>query len=1021
LIDLRGHFGLARFFASRCSFPFLLQKIMSKLLRKSHALLFSLITGSLVSAPAGTALDFADHATHIAAISDELVQVITGSTYSFTVDCPEDLGPVSTGLNADELATQLKAKQGSPQAYRVTTRAGVAKSEGEIVTGHQLIVTSGDQTKTYQLEVQKMALSGQLRLEHDKITANTSRDFTLYFTAGQRTPRATVQINVPPGIEVTLDNTTVNVIGRGDVTLRGLATQSIGRTGTNYSYSKVGEVAISRTPDGGSQLTFTGLDLRPANGPDLKLVISGVRVVKVGKLTFSAKYTTAEPEVLTSPGVGAEVATLEVIKTISDFTRGLDRSSPYRETPETYTSAIFRWTAGDKTAAVKLQQSLDEGKTWSPTTAKVNLANSSATVFGLQPDRLYGFRLVVDDGDHRGASNPAWFCTGKRDIKSFGIAGDGTQDDTDAINNAIKWLAKIGGGTLRFSDGVYQVRTVHLQSDVYLYLDSGATIRAIRGGDAPEPTWFSDKQYRSGLSPTAPGPYRNPENWLTKQDVGHTYFRNSMFFAERMDNIRIIGTGRITGNGNLVTGDRVMDGVPDKRNDKMFTFKLCTNIEIGGLHRDEDLWYDPEKDEPYYITKSGGKDFNTANMLNIDRGGHFVLLATGTDDITVHNTYFARHDGTNARDIYDFMACRNVTVNNIYSKVSSDDIVKLGSDCSLGFTRPASNYRIRNVIGDTNCNLFQIGSETADDITDVHVDNIYVLGSNKAGFSISTNDGATVKDIHLNCGHTGPIHSRSKMYRTRAPFFISISNRGRVLGADVQQYSFTENGVERNELLCRNVNIGVVENIILNAIDIAEVYAGSSHGNRSERWKAFDGKQSRATPIVAGYALPESPVVQGGLDFTLPNGQHVGRIKNIEFNDVQVLVKGGNPLADCEQSPRELGVGQYNVSNLGVQPAYGLWVRHAENLKATNCTFNYEQRDSRYAVFLDDVIGARISSVKWVQARDNKHVLGLRDATDVRLAEVVCYDDVWGQAPVLMPRVVHQGSAGRKSYPGRPQ
>ena len=31
--------------------------------------------------------------------------------------------------------------------------------------------------------------------------------------------------------------------------------------------------------------------------------------------------------------------------------------------------------------------------------------------------------------------------------------------------------------------------------------------------------------------------------------------------------------------------------------------------------------------------------------------------------------------------------------------------------------------------------------ETADDIQDLYVDNIYVLGANKAGFSISTNDG----------------------------------------------------------------------------------------------------------------------------------------------------------------------------------------------------------------------------------------------------------------------------------------
>ena len=306
------------------------------------------------------------------------------------------------------------------------------------------------------------------------------------------------------------------------------------------------------------------------------------------------------------------------------------------------------------------------------------------------------------------------------------------------------------------------------------------------------------------------------------------------------------------------------------------------------------------------------------------------MLATGTDTINVHNTYFGKHNTSTARDIYDFMGCDYVTAFNIYSKVSSDDIIKPGSDCSLGFTRPASNYKVRNIIGDTNCNLFQIGSETADDIMDIHVDNIYILGANKAGFSISTNDGAHIKDIHLNCGHTGTIHSRSKMYRSFAPFFISISNRGRILGAEAGKYAFTDNGEKHNELLVKNVNIGVVENIILNGIDIYEVYGGSSHSGT--RWKAYDGTQRRATPIIAGYSLPDNSVVEGGLDFKLPNGKHTGYIKNVVFNDVHVLVKGGNPLTDIEKTPPELGVGQYNVSNLKVQPSYGIWARHIMGL-----------------------------------------------------------------------------------------
>lgn len=71
-----------------------------------------------------------------------------------------------------------------------------------------------------------------------------------------------------------------------------------------------------------------------------------------------------------------------------------------------------------------------------------------------------------------------------------------------------------------------------------------------------------------------------------------------MFFGERVDNVKIVGTGRITGNGNLVTSDKVMNNAPEKRCDKMFSLKLCTNIEIGGWNIGKDMWYDPQKMSP---------------------------------------------------------------------------------------------------------------------------------------------------------------------------------------------------------------------------------------------------------------------------------------------------------------------------------------------------------------------------------------------------------------------------------------
>lgn len=798
------------------------------------------------------------------------------------------------------------------------------------------------------------ALPPVLKIDRTAFTIRTAGKLTLDFYAGQRSPMTAVTFRIPEGIEVTLDNTTVNVIGRGEVLLRNLSTQSIGRTGTNYSYNKVGEVEIRKEKTQGTLLLFSGLDFRPSNGPDIRLSISGVRLSSKGTYTFEAEYTTSQPEVLRS---SVATAALQGVTTVADFTRTTLHAFTYKKAWDlSFTS--FHWTAPGDAESVTLLQSEDKGKTWSTVKTEILPDDDFGAAYGLKPNQLYAFKLRVEGGDNRGESNIAWFYSGLWDVRALGVKGDAATDDTEVLNRAIERVNSLGGGILHFTAGVYPVRTVHLLSNVWLHLDSGAVIQALPGGDAPEATWFSDRAYRSGLSPTDPRPYADPENYLTKQDVGHTFFRNAMFVGERIDNVKIVGTGRITGNGCLVTSDKVMNNAPDKRCDKMFSLKLCTNIEIGGWDVQKDMWYDPQRDEPYYIEANNQRSEDVSNMLHIDQGGHFVLLATGTDGIHVHDTYFAKHHSGSARDIYDFMACNDVTVTNIYSRVSSDDIVKPGSDCSLGFTRPARNYRVRNIVGDTNCNLFQIGSETADDIQDLYVDNIYVLGANKAGFSISTNDGGHIKNVYLNSGKTGSIHSRSVMRRTRAPFFISISNRGRVLGADVSLFTFKEKGSVRKELLVTNSNIGRVENIVIQGVDIEEVYAGSSF--RGDRWKAYDGSQSEATPIIAGFKLPDTEDVEGGLTFRLPDGQHTGYIRNIEFHDVDLLVKGGHPATDAEACPPEIGVGRYNVGDLKTQPAFGFWARHVQGLVLDNCRVRAEKEDGRYAVVLDDVIGANI-------------------------------------------------------------
>jgi len=63
-------------------------------------------------------------------------------------------------------------------------------------------------------------------------------------------------------------------------------------------------------------------------------------------------------------------------------------------------------------------------------------------------------------------------------VKDYGAKGDGITLDSKAINNTIDAAAKAGGGTVLLPAGNYLSGSIHLKSNISLYLDQGAVIWA---------------------------------------------------------------------------------------------------------------------------------------------------------------------------------------------------------------------------------------------------------------------------------------------------------------------------------------------------------------------------------------------------------------------------------------------------------------------------------------------------------------------------------------------------------------
>lgn len=481
------------------------------------------------------------------------------------------------------------------------------------------------------------------------------------------------------------------------------------------------------------------------------------------------------------------------------------------------------------------------------------------------------------------------------DIRTYGAVGDGKAVDSPAINKAIEAAAAAGGGMVFFPAGTWLSFSIRLKSNVELHLAQGAVLLA---ADSPQPgqsTGYNGGTYDAAES-NAP--------WEDYQDYGHNHWHNSLIWGENIHDFSITGPGLIWGKGlsrgtrhgigNAPTFIAEQAGVGNKS----ISLKNCRNVIL--------------------------RDFS------ILKGGHFGLLLTGVDNMTIDNLKIDTD-----RDGMDIDCCKNVRVSNCTVNSPWDDGICPKSSYALGYARATENLTI------TNC----------------YVTGTYELGTLLDGTWKKFEPGARVpRTGRIKCG-TESNGGFKNLTISNCVFEgchgLALESEDGALCEDVAITNITQRDVYESPIFFRlgarlrgpkeTTKVGTLQRVVVDNF--------VSYNN-----------QARVCSILSG----------------IPGYE----IKDIKMSNVYIQHQGGDYASQVGIVPPE-NVEKYpDPGMFGPMPAQGFFFRHVRNLELSHVEVAPMNPDPRPAFALQEVNRADFIAVT---APTSPAAFSLNKVTDLRI------------------------------------
>lgn len=481
------------------------------------------------------------------------------------------------------------------------------------------------------------------------------------------------------------------------------------------------------------------------------------------------------------------------------------------------------------------------------------------------------------------------------DVRKYGATGDGKTLDTNAVNRAIEAASAAGGGVVVFPAGTYLCFSIHLKSQVHLHLLQGSTILAADSPLPGEQTGYQGGTY-DAAEPNTP--------WEAYQDYGHNHWHNSLLWGENIHDFSITGPGLIWGKGLSNGRGRKGDGAPFKAEqpgagNKAIALKNCHNV----LFRD----------------------------FSILKAGHFGLLLTGIDNVTIDNLKIDTD-----RDSMDIDCCQNVRVSNCTVNSPWDDGICPKSSFALGYARPTRNLTI------SSC---------------------WVTGSYELGTVLDGTFKKFAPDVHV------PRTGRIKCGTESNGGFINIAISNCVFEG-CQGYAL------------ETVDGALLEDIAITNTTMRDLVSGPIFMRLGSRLRGPQESTKVGTLkriLISNLECYNAPMKVSSILSGIPGHS----IEDVKLSNIYVETAGGAAADAANVQPPEFENKYPEPGMFGTMPAFGFFLRHVRSVEMSHVEVASASPDARSAFYLEDIERADFFAI--TAPRGPQGAFALHGVKDLRI------------------------------------